>query len=371
MIKTNKLIIQFILGLFTAGAFAQVKVGDNLTSINSAAVFEVESTTKGFLPPRMTNAQMKAITNPVNGLIVYNTTLNCLAYHVNGSYNCSHNTPTSTAPTAPLGNTYTTHYNGIISGVSTNNLLASYSTGETFNNNTSCTAKVISAQGCGGLTSVTGASGTAYSLVNINGQCWMQTNLKEIPSNFAAYTPTSWLATSPGDQGYWGYFHTSTLNGTAGWRISEPAAGEGLLYQWSAAMNNSETERSRGICPAGFHIPSDCEWMYLEHGQGMSIAEQTNINVWRANTNDNEGTPGYKLRSQGTGFTNASGFSGLLAGYRSTNGSFFNRPSSGIYWSSSATGANASRRALGSSRRGVLRGSSSKADGFSVRCLKD
>jgi uncharacterized protein (TIGR02145 family) len=371
MKKTNKLIILFILGLFTEGAFAQVKVGDNPTSINSAAVFEVESTTKGFLPPRMTNAQMKAITNPVNGLIVYNTTLNCLAYHVNGSYNCSHNTPTGTAPTAPLGNTYTAHYNGIISGVSTNNLLATYTTGETFNNNTSCTAKVISAQGCGGLTSVTGASGTAYSLVNINGQCWMQTNLKEIPSNFAAYTPTSWLNTTPGDEGYWGYYNTSTTTGSAGWGISEPAANEGLLYQWSAAMNNSETERSRGVCPAGFHIPSDCEWMYLEHGQGMSLFEQQVNGSWRANSADNQGTPGYKLRSTGGGWTNASGFSGLLPGTRGGTGPFSDRTSHQIWWSSSSTSASGGIRYVSSNYRGMYRGMNGRTSGLSVRCLKD
>ena len=76
-------------------------------------------------------------------------------------------------------------------------------------------------------------------------------------------------------------------------------------------MDATISERSRGICPAGWHVPSDCEWMYLEHGQGMSIANQTTDNAWRANDADNQGTPGYKLRSTGTGFTNASGFSGI------------------------------------------------------------
>jgi uncharacterized protein (TIGR02145 family) len=231
---------------------------------------------------------------------------------------------------------------------------------------------MISAQGCDGLTQVTGASGTVYPLVAINGQCWMQTNLNEVPSNFASYTPTSWLASSPGDQGYWGYYNTATTNGTAGWGTSEPAVNEGLLYQWSAAMDNSVSERSRGVCPAGFHIPSDCEWKYLEHGQGMAISEQNILNAWRSNTTDSQGTPGYKLRSQGTGQTNASGFSGLLAGYRDTNGTFIYRASYGYWWSSSATGATtAIYRYLYTGYRGVFRVSSSKAYGFSVRCLKD
>ena len=137
-------------------------------------------------------------------------------------------------------------------------------------------------------------------------------------------------------------------------------------------MNNSTNERARGVCPAGWHIPSDCEWMYLEHGQGMSIAQQTTDNAWRANDADNQGTPGYKLRSTGTGFTNASGFSLLLAGVRSTHGTFIDRTFNGLWWSSSATGATtASARNLYAGSRGVNRNCLSKAYGFSVRCLKD
>jgi uncharacterized protein (TIGR02145 family) len=113
--------------------------------------------------------------------------------------------------------------------------------------------------------------------------------------------------------------------------------------------------------------------MFLEHGQGMSINEQNLSFTWRSNFADNEGTPGYKLRSQGTtGQTNASGFSGLIAGTRNTNGTFFNRASNGYWWSSSAEGATtASIRRLNTGIRGVGRNSNTKADGFSVRCLKD
>ncbi|MEY5050070.1 MAG: hypothetical protein RLZZ175_3445, partial [Bacteroidota bacterium] len=98
---------------------------------------------------------------------------------------------------------------------------------------------------------------------------------------------------------------------------------------------------------------------------------QTTDNAWRADAADNQGTPGYKLRSQGTGQTNASGFSGLLAGVRSSGGTFLSRASDGYWWSSSATGANASLRLLLTGTRGVYRYSNNRAGGFSVRCLKD
>ena len=50
---------------------AQVKVGTNPMTIDSSAAFEIESTTQGLLPPRMTSAQMNAISNPAIGLMVY------------------------------------------------------------------------------------------------------------------------------------------------------------------------------------------------------------------------------------------------------------------------------------------------------------
>ena len=272
---------------------------------------------------------------------------------------------------APLGSSYTAHFNGITAEVSTNNLLATYTTGETFNSNTTCASKRISAQGCAGVSTVTDGVRT-YNTVAINGQCWLQSSLITAPSVYSTYTTGSWTNIYPGDQGYWGYYHTTDGSGASGWQSTEPVANEGRLYQWCGAMDATISERSRGICPAGWHVPSDCEWMYLEHGQGMSIAQQTTDGGWRANAADNQGTPGYKLRSEGIGFTNASNFSGLLAGYRTTSGVFSSRSSYVLWWSSSATGAGATSRFLLTSLRGVARYSGrDKTDGESVRCLKD
>lgn len=274
---------------------------------------------------------------------------------------------------APIGSSYTAHFNGIISGVHVGGTEAnaSQTTGELFSNNTTCQNKPISAQGCGGVSSVTASSGRVHNTININGQCWLQTNLITVPTVYNNYTTGSWTNTTPGDQGYWGYYHDVTTDGTAGWKSTEPAANEGRLYQWCGAMDATISERSRGICPAGWHVPSDCEWMYLEHGQGMSIAQQTTINTSRSTTTNNEGTPGYKLRSQGTGQTNASGFSGLLAGYRNTDGTFTLGSNYLNLWSSSAAGVDACNRTLITGNRGVYRGIHNKAFSLSVRCLKD
>jgi uncharacterized protein (TIGR02145 family) len=138
-------------------------------------------------------------------------------------------------------------------------------------------------------------------------------------------------------------------------------------------MNATISERSRGICPEGFHVPSDCEWMYLEHGQGMSIANQIATGL-RANTNNNQGTPGYKLRSDGTAFTNASGFSGMLSGWRGPDGSYSYRNSEGSFWTSTILSTTSAYcRDLWDDYMGVYRVNTNteKSHGLSVRCLKD
>jgi hypothetical protein len=64
--------LMLCIGLNKASAQAVLKVGSNLNNIQSKAVLEIESTTKGFLPPRMTNTQLTAIGN-VEGMIVWCT----------------------------------------------------------------------------------------------------------------------------------------------------------------------------------------------------------------------------------------------------------------------------------------------------------
>jgi hypothetical protein len=56
-------------------------IGIGTTTPNASSLVEISSTTKGFLPPRMTNAQKNAITSPAEGLIVHDTTNNGVAYY--------------------------------------------------------------------------------------------------------------------------------------------------------------------------------------------------------------------------------------------------------------------------------------------------
>jgi hypothetical protein len=55
-------------------------IGIGTTNPNASAKLEIASTTQGFLPPRMTTAQRNAISSPLAGLTIYNTTVNCLQW---------------------------------------------------------------------------------------------------------------------------------------------------------------------------------------------------------------------------------------------------------------------------------------------------
>jgi hypothetical protein len=68
-----KKLLSLTLLLFSIYLNAQVKIGSNPTILNAASLLELESNSKGFLPPRMTNVQKMAITSPPAGLIVWCT----------------------------------------------------------------------------------------------------------------------------------------------------------------------------------------------------------------------------------------------------------------------------------------------------------
>jgi uncharacterized protein (TIGR02145 family) len=157
------------------------------------------------------------------------------------------------------------------------------------------------------------------------------------------------------DSGGW------TSNVDTGWNGyyngSYQADIEGTLYQWSAAMNGSTTERAQGVCPTGWHVPSDCEWMYLENTLGMTTAQQQ-ATSWRGL---GEGT---QLK-WGV-------FRGRLAGLRNKDGRFTSRGVDVSYWSSSRISifsAYIRNVYYGSSK--VLRTPRFMSYAFSVRCLKD
>ncbi len=73
-------VVQFQTLSGNATFFQSVSIGSGANPLASAQL-EVASTTKGFLPPRMTTTQKNAIASPATGLQVYDTTLNQMSYY--------------------------------------------------------------------------------------------------------------------------------------------------------------------------------------------------------------------------------------------------------------------------------------------------
>jgi len=78
------LTLVMILAGVTTSVFAQQGFG--ITKPDASALVDITSTTMGFLPPRMTDAQMAAIASPAEGLVVYNTTRHCMMYYSSGAW---------------------------------------------------------------------------------------------------------------------------------------------------------------------------------------------------------------------------------------------------------------------------------------------
>lgn len=107
----------FVLAILSGSAtFSQVGIGT--TTPAASAMFDVTSTTKGFLPPRMTSAQMNAITAPAVGLMVYCTNCTPAGLYTNSGTNWEAAGTTSGATSSSGGVSGTMAINGTyITGV--------------------------------------------------------------------------------------------------------------------------------------------------------------------------------------------------------------------------------------------------------------
>ncbi len=183
--------------------------------------------------------------------------------------------------------------------------------------------------------------GYDYKLVEIAGQCWFAENLRAvryrngdpIPGNLSA---DRWAALTSGAQAVYGEKESNLLI-------------YGRLYNWFAV------DDSRGLCPSGWHVPSDAEWTALTDALGGGKVA------------------GKKMKSTAWDGTNSSGFSALPGGYRYYNsGVFLNVGNDGFWWSSSADGTySAWYRSLYSGYASVYRSNYHRRSGFSVRCVRD
>jgi uncharacterized protein (TIGR02145 family) len=212
-----------------------------------------------------------------------------------------------------------------------------------------------------------------YNLVVIGGQIWMAKNLAYLPSEVGVVDPETGSITVPYCYVY-GYYGTDE----AAAKATSNYTTYGVLYNWTAAMNGAESRATnpsgvQGVCPSGWHLPSDAEWKQLEMALGMSSDQ--------ANNTGNRGTDeGGKIKEAGTahwkdpntGATNSSGFTALPGDYRRNEETFSSIGYNGYWWSSTERDTyNAWYRELNYYYSTVYRSGNCKEYGFSVRCLRD
>ena len=193
--------------------------------------------------------------------------------------------------------------------------------------------------------------GQEYPTVLIGDQCWMARNL-----NIGEMVPGT---QNQGDAGL--------IEKYCYGNDPENCETYGGLYQWNQVMDYSTEEGTQGICPPGWHVPSDDEYKTLELALGMSEAH-VNLTGFRG------AGVGTAMMADGD-----SGFEALFGGARNSSGGWQFIEGSPtyefgyFYTSTEAVNTNnAFRRCLRSDSSGVGRYNSwNKRFGLSLRCVMD
>ena len=376
----------------------------------TSAVLDVSSTSQGFLPPRMTYVQKSAIASPVAGLVVWCS--NCgnsgelQVYNGTVWTNMIGGTATASLPVIATNETVTlvTQTSATIGGNITSDggspvtsrgvcwnitgnptiLLSTKTTdgtgtgvfissvtgltaGATYYVRAYATSSLGTSYGSSTLFTtlspaimVTDIDGNVYNTVNIGQQIWMTENMKTTKYSDGTIIPlvnnqTIWDALTETSKAYCWYADDISNKDTYG-----------ALYSWSAAMNGSSSSTAnpsgvQGVCPTGWHLPSDAEWSQLESFLGTNAGgklKEINTTHWR--------TPN-------AGATNESGFIGLPGGNRHIDGVFYDIGSYGYWWSATAINSTrANNRALYYYLTNLGKDfQDDKVYGYSVRCIKN
>lgn len=186
---------------------------------------------------------------------------------------------------------------------------------------------------------VTDYDGNIYQTITIGSQVWMKENLKSLH-----YSNGTEIAA------VWSYDDNDSYVETYG-----------RLYSWDAAMKNSTIEGAQGVCPNGWHVPTDDEWTILGNylgGNDMAGGKmkEQGISHWN---------------SPNAGATNESGFTALPAGeYDDTHYQFLGEYN--VIWSSTEENTTwAKYRYISYDDTGLHPYTYYKSFRYSVRCIKN
>jgi uncharacterized protein (TIGR02145 family) len=219
------------------------------------------------------------------------------------------------------------------------------------------------------------ANGKTYKWIKIGNQIWMGENLGYLPS---VVGPAIGSGTTS-------YYYVAGYDGTDvnAAKATANYATYGVLYNWPAAMNGAGSSSSnpsgiQGVCPTGWHLPSDDEWITLvnyliangynydgtttENKIGKSLASTSG---WSSSS-----IPGTVGNTDYPEIGNATGFTALPGGYCA--GAFFNIGSHTHWWSTTEDNeTKAWSHNMASYCINEGKWNETKSLGFSVRCVKN
>jgi uncharacterized protein (TIGR02145 family) len=196
---------------------------------------------------------------------------------------------------------------------------------------------------------VTDIDGNVYGTVVIGTQTWMAENLKTTRYKDGSSIPyvldnTTWSNLS---SGAWSYYNHDNTKNTI----------HGKLYNWYAVAN------TRGLCPAGWHLPLDMEWNILEDFLGGVCIAGGKLKAVSSLWNQS---------NDGSVNSNETGFTALPSGYRDNGGSFVYFQERSSFWSGDLINSfEAHDFHIWHFNNCTNRSGYTFKNGFSVRCLKD
>ncbi len=220
-----------------------------------------------------------------------------------------------------------------------------------------------------GLITVSDVDGNEYHTVRIGNQCWMKENLRT--TKYADGTLIDLGGGSTSTTTAYRYYPGNN---------SSNVSTHGYLYNWKAVMGNASSSDAnpsgvQGICPTGWHVPSDAEWTAMEQTQtAMDVsayggrgdhAGRLASGSWTSSVTPN--APG----NMSYAYRNASGFSALPAGAAgSTISNYFG--SYAFFWSATTNlNGRAYDRYIYYDEVAVTRYYMNTYMGLSVRCVRD
>jgi uncharacterized protein (TIGR02145 family) len=206
---------------------------------------------------------------------------------------------------------------------------------------------------------VADVDGNIYQTTLIGGRRWMAENLRS--GHFANGDPIPY---QPGATQW------SQLS-EAGWSNYDLDASYdevyGKLYNWYAVND------ARNVCPSGWHVPTDGDWMALEEMLGLSEVELEASGARGVGVNAGGHLKAVALwDAPNTGATDSTGFTAYPGGIRSMYGGYTNVGTRGHWWTATPFDTVYSWcRELSTSSRGIYRVRTNRLVGASVRCVKN